>query len=60
MSFVIKYKTVISTVTFWLFMREIWRKKAEMITLLKLLLVEIKTKSPIFSKIVPNASSIKL
>ena len=56
----IKYKTVISTVTFWLFMREIWRKKAEMITLLKLLLVEIKTKSPKLSKIVPNATSIKL
>ena len=56
----IKYKTPIPTVTFWLFLREIWRKKAEMITLFKLLLAEIKKKPPKFSKIVPNATSIKL
>ena len=57
---VIKYKTLISTVTFWLVLKEIWRKKAKMITLFKLLLVNIKTKLTKFSKIVPNATSIKL
>ena len=55
----IKYKTLISTVTFWLFLREIWRKKAGNDNTFKAALSGNQNKITKFSKILPNATSIK-